>query len=237
MNEDDAARMVDPQDRAIGIDTEDPLETVIFQTKVGGVNPGTLAMKNEIAKDFNERAGQPPAARGSAEADTAAEVKSLTAYDQLREGYQRGILRDALVDALQKLIKSIQENMTVDQYAEIVGDDGQVFAIQVTRDLLQCDVNVEIDLADMTPLDDNARGMRAVQALTLYSQQPLLGMDEDMNNAMLDLLGIKDERIARGLVKTAQMQMQMMMMEKQPQKPSTGPPRDDSHAASQQGGQ
>ena len=239
IDSDDVSRLIDPQDRAIGIDddSEAPFEQIVSKFIVGGVNPGTLAMKNEIASDFNERAGQPPAARGSAEADTAAEVKSLTAYDQLREGYVRGILRECLVDALQKLTISVKENMTIDQYVEIVGDDGDVFSIQVNRDMLKCDVNVEVDIADLTPLDDNARGARAVQALTLYSQQPLLGMDEDMNNAMLDLLGIKDERIARGLVKTAQMQLQMMVAEKQPQKPSTGPPQDDSQAASQQGGQ
>lgn len=239
LNTTEAQKLVDPQDRAIAVDlpNEIPLEAVAMLMSVGGVNAGTLAMKNDIMGDFNERAGQPPAARGSAEADTAAEVKALTAYDHLREDYHRGMLKECLVDLLEKLTISIQENMTKDQYMDLVGDDGEVFAARVSRNMLQCAVNVDIDIADMTPMDDNAMGANAIRALTLYQQQPLMGVDEDMNSAMLDLLGIKDERIARGLTKIAKLQVQMMMVEKQPGKPQTGPSRDDSHAAAQQGGQ
>jgi hypothetical protein len=229
--------LIDPVDRVIALEAQTgELPGCAFSMEVGGVHASTLALKNDLNRDFTEVSGSPDSAHGIASADTATEVKALTAYDSMREDYQRGMVRAVLIDAMRKMKNCIKENMSLDQYVTVRGAEGQVMSGQVGYRDIQCDCDVDIDIADLTPLDEGKQRSDFVQAATIVSQAPWLVIDEEAAGAFFDLFGPIPPALVRGISMGAQMQMQMLAAQAQPEKPATGPAEDEADAISKQGG-
>ena len=227
-------QLTDPYDQVVQIKNSNrPLGEIVSALEIRGVNPGTLALKNDLNRDFTEVGGSPDNAVSSA--DTATQANAIVAYDSMRENYQRGVLRLVLIDAMRKLRDSILANATLEQYVAMNGDDCRVLAGPVTYDMLQCDCEVDIDIEDLKPVNDAQRQMNLEKALVVVSQAPWLVLDPEGADAFFEAYGLKDERLIKGVVAGAQLQMQMMAAQAQPEKPTSGPAESDADAASKRG--
>ena len=222
-----------PEDKVGNKNIKDAVHSVTYPT----VAPQMFEYAKFIAMNFDEEAGQPGESRGVASADTATQVQALTNREDLRENYQRGIYAEMWREALKKLLDSIQANMTTEQAMTVVGGDGTAYMTMVDPEMIQGDFDVKVEVTDLEPMSRAQDRANFVQAMTVIAQALPLVADEQAAQGIFELFGVTDQRIASGISKMAQMQMQMAMMPRQPATPSTGPAQSDSQAISQQGGQ
>jgi hypothetical protein len=192
---------------------------------------------NIISADFDEIGGMGSASRGKSTGDTATETNKLSQYEGTRYDFDREQLKDTLVTLLSKLDDSLDANMTVARAINVSGTAGQLHQVLLDRDMIACDVEIDIDLQEMTPTDDAVMGPRMIQFAQVIGQNQWMAVDESVVRPMAERAGIKDENFIKGLVKTAQdaqqkaeameqMQMQMAMAQAQMQAQAKGPGKD-----------
>jgi len=215
------------------------LGTSILPIGTPPINDALYANVSMISKDFDEIAGQPGESRGVASSKTATQVNALSQYATVRMDFSRKTLVDTLVIAFEKLIESIEANMTTEKAVELVGADGQTFMAIVEREMMMCDCSVEVDVQELQPKDDSAQSSRLIQAMQVVANAPWMVADEATATTFFDIMGIKDQNFINAMVNRAQMQLQMEMMAMMPppqgQSPEGAPPENAGQAAMQDG--
>ena len=190
--------------------------------------------------DFDEIAGQGAESRGRTTGDTATAVGKRSQYEVARYDFDRQQLARFLREVYKKLDDSIEANMTIPRAIQLVGDDGQAFMGLVDRDMIACDVDIDIDVQEMAPTDSEGEAARMIQFQQVIGQSPWMASDEAVLRTMCERLRIKDENFITGMAKLAQQQMQMMqqqaMAKAQPKVPNAPPPESEAQAISQTAG-
>lgn len=239
----DLDRLTSPRNEVVPVDLSktnaSSIDSVVRAVTFPSVMPEMFNYSKVISQNFDEVAGQPGESRGVASADTATQVKQLSARETLREDFQRAIYAETWREILQKLDNSIATNMTMEQAITVTDGDGYSFVTMVDADMIQGDFDVDLDVEDMAPRNKEAEKANFVQAMTVASQAPWLVMDPLGAEAFFEMFGVHDRRLASAISQGAQLQMQMAASSgpgKQPGTPSTAPPRDEATAISQRGG-
>lgn len=238
----DIERLTGPRNEMVALDFEkvpgsNPTN-VMQLLQFPSVAPEMFRYSQIIAQNFDEVAGQPGESRGVASADTATQVKQLSARETMREDFQRAIYAECWREILKKLDDSIQANMTMEQAITINDGDGYAFMTMVTPELIMCDCDVDIDVEEMAPRDKMADKANFVQAMTVASQAPWLVMTPQGAEAFFEMFGINDRRLSNSISQGAMLQMQLAAagaQGKQDAKPNNDPPRDEATAISQEG--
>jgi hypothetical protein len=195
-----------------------------------------FAHKMQYSKDFDEVAAQSAEERGQAASDTATQSRIMDSRSRERTDFQRSVLGDAWKQIFKKLIDSIQANMTKPQYVTINGEDGSIMSIEVSREMILGDYEVEIDVEDLAPTDRMAEGAQLANLLVTVSQAPWMAADERGFEELCKIYGVSNKPMTDAIARGAQMQLAMLMAPKQPAKPATDAPQDEATAISQQGG-
>lgn len=196
-----------------------------------------FAHKAQYSRDFDETAAQSAEERGQAASDTATQSRIMDSRSRERVDFQRSVLADAWREIFKKLIDSVQANMTVPQYVTINGEDGGVMAMEVSREMILGDYEVDIEIEDLIPTDRMAEAAQLNNLLVTVSQAPWLAADERGAEELFKMFGVTNKPLADSISRGAQMQMMMLMAPKQPAKPGTDAPEDEATAIAQQGGE
>ena len=189
---------------------------------------------------FDELGGQSGEARGVASSKTATQVKSLEMHANVRVEDQRNLLAACARELIQMLDDSIMANMSLNQAITIDGQDGQLFTANVSKEMIACDCDIDVDITEMAPLDPTARAAQFQQGFSMMVQGPWAVADPLLAETFLGEMGVKDRAVAKALAKAAQMFLQMT----NPQQPQNGSmpegqgpvPQNESEAISMQGG-
>ena len=187
------------------------------------------------AKDFDEIAGQPGESRGVASSNTATQVNMMGQYSGVRLSFDRTVLVDCLRDAIKRLDDSIEANMTIERAVSIVGEDGQAWVGIIDPDMIVCDVDVDIDIEDMIPVDSAQQAAMKVQFAQVAGQNPWLVSDEDLAVGWGKEFGVRDVNFLKALSRAAQAQIQAAMAPAQPKVPNAPPPTNEAQAIQQMG--
>lgn len=162
-----------------------------------------------LEQDFDEIAGQSGESRGVGSTNLATGVAAIEHHAQIREDDHRTQLAAALNEMGKKTLDSLQANMTKDQAVTIVGEDGESFVSEVSREMIQGDFDVSVGVEDMMPRSSNTELSQTIQMATVFGQYPLLGADEAVSGVLLDKAHINAPGIRKGLANMAKMSLQM----------------------------
>ena len=219
----------------VGLDWNNPYD---LQNAVHVLAPPPISgdVFNNMARterDFDEVDGHPGESRGAAVNKTATGVNQMKEFSGARDDFDRTLLVNCLKEAFKKLNDSIDANMTVERAIEIEGEDGQAFMALVDRDMIAGDFDIEIDIQEMAPANDQMLAANRLQLMQIAGQSPWMFSNETVARGWCDMFQIKDENFIKSLVQGAQMQMQALAAPAQPKSPEAPPPGNEADAIAQ----
>jgi hypothetical protein len=160
----------------------------------------------QCQRDIDEVGRQPGEARGMSTANTATQVNTLTSYSRSGEDDLRNMLGYALKQMLKQLLDSLQRNMRLPVAVAIEGRDGQMFRGLVTRDMIQGDFDVSVDVVEMAPRNtDVERQQLQAMLQTLGNTTPpyALFRKPAVADMILRMWDIRDKTVRDALVELA----------------------------------
>jgi len=164
-----------------------------------------------IAADFNEIAGQPGAARGVADAETATEASILSQTSDVRNNDRRDNLVQVFLGKIGKQLLEFGK-----QYAQLStwipiarpGDPPPFAFEEVRPESLRGDFDVTVEIGSTAPKNSAARVALMERVLTAVAQNPMILAAPSFMRRVFESLDIADEQLFSELQQIGQMVLQ-----------------------------
>lgn len=164
-----------------------------------------------IAADFNEIAGQPGAARGVADADTATEASILAQSNDVRNNDRRDNQIATFLSKIGKQLLELGKNYaTLPTWVPVQRpNDPAPFAFEEIRpEYLRGDFDVTVEMGSTSPRNSAARVALMERVITALSQNPLIMASPALMRRFFEALDIADEQLLSEISQMGQMMLQ-----------------------------
>lgn len=169
------------------------------------VSPDVFNNVQQTARDFDEIGRRPSETRGMATARTATQMDALSGYAAVGDDDMRNLLAEMIREVYWKLWACIRANMRMPMAISVTGRDGKVFTGTITKDMIDFDFVVDVDVTEMMPRNSNTE--RAQFSSLMQGTPELLPevlSDPAGATAVLDMWQIRNVAVRDAFVKGSQ---------------------------------
>lgn len=213
-------RLKSPLDNEV-IETEEtaPWDQIIHLVPQHGVDGQMFGYIQNIAHDLDEMGGAPASARERARTATA--ISSIDSQSAIRDDDMREQFSVFAAEIGKKLLDSVQQNATSEDYVRIAGTKAPLF-IKMDPENLVGDYDVSVNVQEMMPRSSGLKMQQVVNLLTLFKGDPWLASDPVLVEELLDLAEIRSPRLRDALSAVAAKQAAALLQPQAP--PGQAPP-------------
>lgn len=169
------------------------------------INPAVFGDSQQTARDFDESGLQAAESRGMSSSRTATGVDAITMATGIGDDDLRNLFAEFIREFYAKLWGCIRANMRMPMAISVTGRDGKPFTGTITREMIDFDFVVDVDVTEMMPRNSNTERSQFVSLMQGVPELlPEVLSDPAGCAAVLDMWQMRNVAVRDAFVKGAQ---------------------------------
>lgn len=201
-NEEEVQKVQQGDNTIVLFDSGNPRDRMFVAAAGGGASSELYLIDQRLQKELEDKSGVTDLKRGALQSgeESAASVKIRNAGGSARPAYRQDLMADFLKDSVLYINQMIKQYMPYEDAVRIVGSMDLEWSDNPTKEELQADVDVELDVISMLPENPEKELQQFGQALQLMIQgiqDPMIAQKLAQEGKTLQLSPLIEQMLLR----------------------------------------